>query len=75
MHKEVQQDFHEEWIREGAVGSYLGVEGAAETNRLQKIAVEESRLGIPLLFGLDVIHGYRTIFPGYRARPALGAHC
>jgi beta-glucosidase len=63
MHKEVQQDFHEEWIREGAVGSYLGVEGAAETNRLQKIAVEESRLGIPLLFGLDVIHGYRTIFP------------
>lgn len=63
MFKDVQRDFHEEWIKQGAVGSYLGVEGAAETNRLQKIAVEESRLGIPLIFGLDVIHGYRTIFP------------
>lgn len=50
-------------IRSGEVGSFLGVRGAAETGRLQKIAVEESRLKIPLLFADDVIHGYRTIFP------------
>ena len=61
--KDIQRDFHEDWIKEGAVGSYLGVQGADEINRLQKIAIEESRLGIPLIFGLDVIHGYRTIFP------------
>lgn len=53
-----------DWIREGKVGSYLiGTRGAYEANRLQKIAVEESRLGIPLLFANDVIHGYNTIFP------------
>jgi beta-glucosidase len=50
-------------IREGRIGSLLNVIGAENTNRVQRIAVEESRLGIPLLFGLDVIHGYRTIFP------------
>ncbi|HEX5184166.1 MAG TPA: beta-glucosidase BglX [Allosphingosinicella sp.] len=50
-------------IREGRVGSYLNVAGAAESRALQRIAVEQSRLHIPLLFGLDVIHGYRTIFP------------
>ncbi len=50
-------------LREGRVGSYLGVVGAERTRRLQKIAVEESRLGIPLIFGLDVIHGFRTTFP------------
>lgn len=54
---------YEERIRKGAVGSLLNVTGAEETNRIQKIAVEESRLGIPLILGLDVIHGYRTIFP------------
>jgi beta-glucosidase len=47
----------------GGVGSFLNIRGAAETNTLQKIAVEKSRLGIPLIFGLDVIHGYQTIFP------------
>ena len=41
----------------------LTVYGASEINRLQRIATEESRLGIPLLIGNDVIHGYRTIFP------------
>ncbi|HXF99444.1 MAG TPA: glycoside hydrolase family 3 N-terminal domain-containing protein, partial [Bacteroidota bacterium] len=50
-------------LREGRVGAYLGVVGAERTRRLQRIAVEESRLGIPLLFGLDVIHGFRTTFP------------
>jgi beta-glucosidase len=50
-------------IRQGRIGSLLNVTGAANTNRVQRIAVEESRLGIPLLFGLDVIHGYRTTFP------------
>jgi beta-glucosidase len=50
-------------IRAGRVGSYLNVAGAVETAALQRIAVEQSRLHIPLLFGMDVIHGYRTIFP------------
>ncbi len=50
-------------IRAGRIGSYLGVHGAAYTKQLQKIAVEESRLGVPLLFAHDVIHGFRTIFP------------
>ena len=63
LFKNAKRDFHEDWIRKGEVGSYLGVQGAEEINRLQKIAVEESRLGIPMIFGLDVIHGYRTMFP------------
>jgi beta-glucosidase len=50
-------------LRNGEIGSMLNVIGAANVNKLQKIAVEESRLGIPLLIGRDVIHGYRTIFP------------
>jgi beta-glucosidase len=50
-------------LREGRIGSMLNVI-SAETNReVQRIAVEESRLGIPLIMGRDVIHGYRTIFP------------
>ena len=53
----------EEAIRNGQLGSFLGLYGAQETRRLQQIAVEESRLGIPLLFADDVIHGFRTIFP------------
>jgi len=52
-----------ERVRRGEVGSYLHVAGAAELGELQRIAVEESRLGIPLLFAMDVVHGYRTIFP------------
>src|SRR5688572_27099832 len=50
-------------VRAGAVGSYLHVAGAEPLAKLQKVAVEESRLGIPLLFAMDVVHGYRTIFP------------
>jgi len=54
---------YERMIREGRIGSLLNVVGVDETNRVQRIAVEESRLGIPLIFGLDVLHGYKTIFP------------
>ncbi|MCP4726787.1 MAG: glycosyl hydrolase [bacterium] len=54
---------NEKLLRDGNAGSILNVFGAENTNRVQKIAVEETRLGIPLLFGIDVIHGYRTIFP------------
>ncbi len=50
-------------IAAGQVGSVLNAVGAEQTNTLQRVAVEKSRLHIPLLFGLDVIHGYRTIFP------------
>ena len=50
-------------IREGKVGSILNGIGAKEVNRLQRMAVEETRLGIPLLVGRDVIHGFRTIYP------------
>ena len=53
----------EQQIRAGRIGSFLGIRGAAATKRLQRIAVEESRLGIPLLFADDVIHGFRTVFP------------
>jgi beta-glucosidase len=50
-------------IREGKIGSLLFVTDPATINRFQKVAVENSRLKIPLLFGFDVIHGFRTIFP------------
>jgi beta-glucosidase len=50
-------------VRAGRVGSYLHVAGAEPLARLQQVAVKESRLGIPLLFAMDVVHGYRTIFP------------
>jgi len=50
-------------IRAGQVGSLLNVVGAEATRKAQQLAVEGSRLKIPLIFGLDVIHGYRTIFP------------
>lgn len=52
-----------ERVRRGEIGSFLHVAGAAQIRELQRIAVEESRLGIPLLFGMDVVHGYRTLFP------------
>lgn len=58
-----EQDFHEEDLKAGRIGSYNGIGDAATANRLQKIAVEETRLGIPLLFGYDVIHGFRTVTP------------
>lgn len=50
-------------LRQGGIGSFFNIVGADTTRALQKIAVEQSRLHIPLVFGLDVIHGFRTIFP------------
>ena len=50
-------------IRAGRVGSFLGVHGAALTREMQRVAVEESRARVPMLFAHDVIHGFRTIFP------------
>jgi len=54
---------HLELVRKGLLGATLNVRGVGRTNELQRIAVEQSRLKIPVLFGFDVIHGYRTIFP------------
>src|SRR5262245_24129414 len=54
---------HLELIRKGLLGSTLNVRGAQRTNQLQRVAMEESRLKIPVLLGFDTIHGYRTIFP------------
>src|SRR4029077_3718280 len=51
---------YREQIAQGNVGSLENITGAAETNALQKLAIEKSRLHIPLVFALDVIHGYRT---------------
>jgi beta-glucosidase len=50
-------------LRAGGAGSVLWINDTKKFNALQRVAVEESRLKIPTLFGLDVIHGYRTIFP------------
>jgi len=58
----IKKSYTEE-IRKGNCGNVLNAYTAAYTRKLQKIAVEESRLHIPLLFGYDVIHGYKTIFP------------
>jgi len=53
----------EKRIRDGQIGSVLFLTDPAQINKLQRAAVEGSRLHIPLLFGLDVIHGFRTVFP------------
>ena len=50
-------------VKEGKVGGLFNIKGVEKILAMQKIAVEESRLGIPLLFGMDVIHGYETVFP------------
>ena len=57
-----KQDFHEDDIRAGLVSSVM-CNDPRQNNALQKIAVEESRLGIPLIVGFDVIHGFRSVFP------------
>ena len=50
-------------VSKGQVGGVFNIKGVAKIKELQRIAVEESRLGIPLLLGMDVIHGYETVFP------------
>lgn len=54
---------NDDQIRRGEIGSFFGTHGVELTCRLQRIAVEETRLGIPLIFAYDVIHGHRTVFP------------
>ena len=51
------------FLKEGSLGAMFNVYSAKKTRELQKIAVEDTRLGIPLLFGYDVVHGFKTIFP------------
>ncbi|NLU73589.1 glycosyl hydrolase [Streptomyces sp. HNM0575] len=60
---EGQNEKAREAAAQGRLGSVLNITGAKECNDLQRFAVEESRLGIPLVFGLDVIHGFLTTFP------------
>ena len=54
---------YKEMVEKGQLGSLFNLTTAAETNAMQKIAMERSRLRIPVLFGLDIIHGFRTEFP------------
>lgn len=61
--KEGQAAIKFDHLKKGWVGSMLNVKGAKEVRAIQKIAVEQTRLGIPLIFGFDVIHGYKTISP------------
>ena len=56
-------DYLADGLREGRIGSVLNVVDVSIVNELQRIAVEESRLGIPLMVGRDVIHGFKTIMP------------
>ncbi|HEY9194694.1 MAG TPA: glycoside hydrolase family 3 N-terminal domain-containing protein, partial [Mucilaginibacter sp.] len=66
----------EDKIKKGAIGGVFGIWGVAHTREVQEAAVKNSRLHIPLIFGLDVIHGHRTIFPiplGLSASWDLGA--
>ena len=56
-------DYLGDGLREGRIGSVLNVANVEVVNELQRIAVEESRLGIPLLVGRDVIHGFKTVMP------------
>src|SRR4029078_1382541 len=50
-------------IREGKVGGLFNIKSVAKIRDVQKVAIEQSRLKIPLIFGMDVIHGYETVFP------------
>ncbi len=59
----LQRNDLEGQVRSGMIGSFLGIQSAARANELQRIAVEESHAGIPLILANDVIHGFRTIFP------------
>ena len=50
-------------IKEGKVGGLFNIKSVAKIKAVQKVAVEETRLKIPMIFGMDVIHGYETVFP------------
>src|SRR6202142_1293219 len=52
-----------EGIRAGRIGGMVNLWGVEHAHAVQRMAVEESRLGIPLLLGFDVVHGHRTVFP------------
>lgn len=54
---------YETLVRQGKVGSFLSIKNIEQANKLQKIALEETRLAIPLIFAEDVVHGFDTIFP------------
>ena len=58
-----QKGVEDQALLNGEVGGFLSLMGVDRIREVQQYAVEKSRLGIPLLFGLDVIHGYHTIFP------------
>src|SRR5579863_5385272 len=58
-------------VRSGGVGNLLNLFGAARIHAIQRVAVEETRLKIPLLIGLDVLHGYETLFPVLLGEAAL----
>src|SRR5271156_3018494 len=58
-------------IKTGTIGNLLNMVGAAHVREMQRLAVKESRLGIPLLIGFDVVHGYRTLFPIPLAEAAM----
>ena len=60
---EIRNQGFETKLRQGRVGGVFNMAGAERIRNVQQVAVEQTRLGIPLLFGLDVIHGYKTIFP------------
>jgi len=60
---EGDQKYKYDNIKTGKVGGMLNVKGVENVRKYQELAVNNSRLGIPLIFGFDVIHGYRTIFP------------
>ncbi len=57
------KEFRDDLVMKGEVGSFLFITDPKEINRLQHLAVEKGRLHIPLIFGFDVIHGFRTIYP------------
>ena len=59
-------------IEEGKVGGLFNIKSVQKIREVQKIAIEKSRLKIPLLFGMDVIHGYETTFPIPLRYPVLG---
>ncbi len=62
MFSKAERDYQEDNIRKGLIGSVM-LQDPDKYNELQRIAVEESRMGIPLIIGLDVIHGFRSVYP------------